>query len=600
MKSLEKIRNFAILAHIDHGKSTLADRFLEITKTVPPEKLSDQYLDKMDLEQERGITIKLASVRMDWKGYKFNLIDTPGHVDFSYEVSRSLAAVEGVILLIDATQGIEAQTLSNFLLAKGQNLSAIPVINKIDLPNAQIEKTINSVKETFRFEEKDVLLISAKEGTGIEKLLDKIIARISPPEGSTDKPLKAIVFDSSYDSFKGVIAYVRVFDGVLKKGEKIKLICSKSEMEVVEVGYFGPNLMQKEEISAGEIGYIATGLKDVDKMRVGDTVTSAQKPTKEVLAGYKPSKPMVFAGMFPVNRDEFPKFKEALEKLKLNDASLVYEPENSPALGFGVRAGFLGLLHMEVTQERLEREFDIDLIITSPTVGYKVLITSGEELEISNPTKLPEQTKIKEICEPWVDGSILTSNQYVGSINQLVHDKRGEVINTEYFSEKVKISTKLPLAEIVSDFYDKLKTVSSGFASFDWDLSEYRPLKAVKLEILVAKDSVDALSQIVPRQKAFRVGKDLVRKLKEVIPRQQFEISLQAVIGGPSAGSGQGKIIASEKIPPFRKDVTQKLYGGDRTRKDKLLKKQKKGKSRMKRVGKVDIPQDAFLSVLKI
>ena len=592
MRSPENIRNFAILAHIDHGKSTLADRFLEITETVPSEKLSAQYLDKMDLERERGITIKLASVRMDWKGHQFNLIDTPGHVDFSYEVSRSLAAVEGVILLVDATQSIEAQTLSNFLLAKEQGLTVIPVINKIDLPNAQIEETRSSVKETFGFEEKDILLISAKEGTGIEKLLDKIIESVSPPDGFEDKSLKALIFDSSYDSFKGVIAYVRVFDGLLKKGEKMRLVGTKSEMEALEVGYFGPNLVENERISAGEIGYIATGLKDVDKVRVGDTVTSAQNPTKEILAGYKPSKPMVFAGMFPVNRDEFPKLKEALEKLKLNDASLVYDPENSPALGFGVRAGFLGLLHMEVVQERLEREFDLDLIITSPTVGYKVLLTNGEELEISNPTKLPDQTKIKEIQEPWVDGLIITATQYVGSITQLVHEKRGELINTEYFSEKVKISTKLPLAEIVSDFYDKLKTISSGFASFDWDLSEYRSLKAVKLEILVAKDSVDALSQIVPRERAFRVGKDLVRKLKEIIPRQQFDISLQAAIGG--------KIVAAEKIPPFRKDVTQKLYGGDRTRKDKLLKKQKAGKSRMKRVGKVEIPQEAFLSVLKV
>ena len=592
MTLLSKIRNFAILAHIDHGKSTLADRFLELTKTVPAEKLRDQYLDRMDIEQERGITIKLAPVIMGWKEYKLNLIDTPGHVDFSYEVSRSLSCVEGAILLVDATQGIEAQTLSNFLLAEKQNLKIIPVINKIDLPNAQVEKVRDSIIETFRFDEKDILSVSAKSGVGVVELLDKIIELVSPPEGSADKSPKALIFDSSYDSFKGVIAYIRVFDGVLRRGEKIRLVGSGSEVESIEVGVFNPNPFEKEEISAGEIGYVATGLKEVEKVRVGDTVTSAEDPTKEVLLGYKPSKSMVFAGIFPVDRDDFPKLKRALEKLKLNDASIIYSPENSPALGFGVRAGFLGLLHMEVVQERLEREFDLDLIITSPTVGYKVILTGGEELEISNPTKLPEQTKVKDICEPWVDGTIITLREHVGTINQLVHEKRGEVVNTEYFSEKVKISAKLPLAEIVSDFYDRLKTVSSGFASFDWDLSEYKTIEAVKLEILVAKDSVDELSQIVPKERAFRVGKDLVRRLKEVIPRQQFEISLQAAIGG--------KIIAAEKIPPFRKDVTQKLYGGDRTRKDKLLQKQKLGKKRMKRVGQVEIPQEAFLSVLKI
>jgi GTP-binding protein LepA len=409
-----------------------------------------------------------------------------------------------------------------------------------------------------------------------------------------------LIFDSTFNSFKGVIAYVRVFDGKLKEGEKIRLIGTREEGELTEVGYFAPEQTKKEEISAGEIGYIATGLKEVQKVTVGDTITLSSNPTSEALVGYKPSKPMVFAGIFPVDRDEFPRLKEALEKLKLNDAALVYNPENSPALGFGVRAGFLGLLHLEVVQERLEREFNLELIMTSPTVGYKVLLTDDKEIEISNPAKIPEQTKIKEIREPWVSASIITLKQYIGSISQLVHEKRGVVEDMKYFSDKVRVSAKLPLAEIVSDFYDKLKTVSSGFASLDWDLTEYKPIGAVKLEVLVSKEPVDALSQIIPKEKAYQVGKDLVRKLKEVIPRQQFEISLQAAIGGPSTGSGQGKIIAAEKIPPFRKDVTQKLYGGDRTRKDKLLKKQKAGKSRMKRVGKVDIPQEAFLSVLKI
>ncbi len=591
MRDPAKIRNFAILAHIDHGKSTLADRLLEITETVPAGKLNEQYLDRMDLERERGITIKLSPVRMSWRGYTLNLIDTPGHVDFSYEVSRSLAAVEGVILLVDATQGIEAQTLSNFLLASDKNLKIIPVVNKIDLPAAQTETVQKSIKESLKTEE-EILDVSAKKGIGVEKLLDTVIKTIPPPEGGIDKPPRALIFDSTYDSFKGVIAYVRVVDGTFREGEKMKLIGTKADINSTEVGYFNPNLNKQEEISVGEIGYIATGLKEVKKVSVGDTMTSSSKPSSEALPGYEPIKPMVFAGVFPVERDEFSKLKEALEKLKLNDASLTFDSENSPALGFGVRAGFLGLLHMEVVQERLEREFNLDLIITSPTVSYKVLMTDGEEIAISNPTKLPERTKIKEILEPWVTGSIVTLSGHVGPVTQLVHEKRGELVNTEYFSDKVRISVGLPLSEIISDFYDRLKTVSSGFASFDWDLGEYRSIDAVKLEILVAKEPVDALSQIIPKEKAFRVGKELVKKLKEIIPRQQFEISLQAAIGG--------KIIAAEKISPFRKDVTQKLYGGDRTRKDKLLKKQKKGKSRMKRVGSVEIPQEAFLSVLKV
>lgn len=592
MNELGKIRNFAILAHIDHGKSTLADRFLEVTNTVPTEKLMEQHLDRMDLEREKGITIKLAPVSMSWKGYQLNLIDTPGHVDFSYEVSRSLAAVEGVLLLVDATQGIEAQTLSNYLLSKEQHLNLIPIINKIDLPNAQVEKVKKSMVDTFGFSSDEILEVSAKEGTGVEEVLDEVIKRIPKPYGDIEKPSRALVFDSTYDQFKGVIAYVRVFDGKFKTKDKIKLLGTNTEAEATEVGYFSPNQEKKEEIGTGEIGYLATGLKNVNKVAVGDTITSATNPAREALSGYKPFKSMVFAGIFPVDRDEFPKLKDALEKLKLNDAALLYEPENSPALGFGVRAGFLGLLHMEIVQERLEREFDLELIITSPTVSYKIVKTDDSIEEISNPTKLPEQTKIKEIQEPWIKGSIVTLNNYVGPITQLVHDKRGQVENMEYFSDKVKITTKQPLSDIVSDFYDRLKTVSSGFASFDWDLDAYKSIDAVKLEILVAKELVDALSQIVPKKSAYNIGKALVARLKKVIPRQQFEISLQAAIGG--------KVIAAEQIPPFRKDVTQKLYGGDRTRKDKLLDKQKKGKSRMKKVGRVEIPQEAFLSILKV
>ena len=587
----EQIRNFSIIAHIDHGKSTLADRFLEITDTIPKDKLRSQHLDKMDLERERGITIKLAPVTMRWKGYNLNLIDTPGHVDFSYEVSRSLAAVEGAILLIDATQGIEAQTLSNFLLAKNQGLKIIPVVNKVDLPNAQVGKTKQSIEQAFGFRQQEILSISAKEGSGVRELLEAVIEKIPSPTGSVQENPSALIFDSVYDSFKGAIAFVRVFDGNFTAGEKIKFIGTNTQSESLEVGFFSPDLAKKDEIVAGDIGYIATGLKELEKVTVGDTITSLLHSTKQILPGYKPIKPMVFAGIFPVDRDAFPKLKDALEKLRLNDAALVYEPENSPALGFGVRAGFLGLLHMEVVQERLEREFDLELVITSPSVNYKVFLTSSDTLDVSNPTKLPIETKIKEIKEPWITGSIVTLAEYVGPINDLVYKKRGEIVNTEYFVEKVKISVRLPLAEIVSDFYDKIKTISSGFASFDWELADYKSVEAVKLEILVAKESVDALSQIVPKAKAYQTGKNLVQRLKEVIPRQQFEISIQAAIGG--------SIVAAEKIPPFRKDVTAKLYGGDRTRKDKLLQKQKKGKSRMKMVGRVQIPQEAFLSVLK-
>ena len=587
----EQIRNFSIIAHIDHGKSTLADRFLEITGTIPKDKLRSQHLDKMDLERERGITIKLAPVTMRWKGYNLNLIDTPGHVDFSYEVSRSLAAVEGAILLIDATQGIEAQTLSNFLLAKNQGLKIIPVVNKVDLPNAQVGKTKQSIEQAFGFRQQEILSISAKEGSGVRELLEAVIEKIPSPTGSVQENPSALIFDSVYDSFKGAIAFVRVFDGNFTAGEKIKFIGTNTQSESLEVGFFSPDLAKKDEIVAGDIGYIATGLKELEKVTVGDTITSLLHSTKQILPGYKPIKPMVFAGIFPVDRDAFPKLKDALQKLKLNDAALVYEPENSPALGFGVRAGFLGLLHMEVVQERLEREFDLELVITSPSVNYKVFLTSSDTLDVSNPTKLPIETKIKEIKEPWITGSIVTLAEYVGPINDLVYKKRGEIVNTEYFVEKVKISVRLPLAEIVSDFYDKIKTISSGFASFDWELADYKSVEAVKLEILVAKESVDALSQIVPKAKAYQTGKNLAQRLKEVIPRQQFEISIQAAIGG--------SIVAAEKIPPFRKDVTAKLYGGDRTRKDKLLQKQKKGKSRMKMVGRVQIPQEAFLSVLK-
>ena len=601
---MENIRNFSIIAHIDHGKSTLADRFLEVTGTIPKEKLTEQYLDQMELERERGITIKLAPVTMKFRIggkdihkselYILNLIDTPGHVDFSYEVSRSLSCVEGTLLLVDATRGVEAQTLSNFLLAKEQNLKIIPVINKIDLPNAQIKDVLDQLTGSFGFAESEIYKVSAKTGEGVKELLNDLVRKIPVPKGDLEKPLKALVFDSSYDSFKGVIAYVRVFEGEVRKGMKIKFLGTKQEAETGSVGYFSPELLGKESLQAGEIGWVASGLKEVQEVQVGDTIIKLdqEKFGVQPLPGYKEFKPMVFAGIFPVERDDFPRLKEALEKLKLNDASLTFEPENSPALGFGFRAGFLGLLHMEVVQERLEREFGLNLILSAPTVRYRVIKTDSERIEVSNPQVLPSPTEIKEIQEPWVTGRIVSLEKYFGPISQLLYEHRAVVKNSEYFSDKIKISCKLPLAEIVSQFYDQLKTVSSGFASFDYDLAEFRRIEAVKLEILVAKQSVDALSQIVPKEKSFRTGKALVEKLKEVIPRQQFEVYLQAAVGG--------KIVAAEKIPAYRKDVTAKLYGGDRTRKDKLLSKQKVGKKRMKRIGKVDIPQEAFLSVLKI
>jgi len=585
------IRNFSIIAHIDHGKSTLADRFLEITKTIPKDKLSPQYLDQLELERERGITIKLAPVTMNYRGFKLNLIDTPGHADFSYEVSRSLACVEGAILLVDATKGIEAQTLSHLLLAEEKNLKIIPVLNKIDLQEALIVEVKKQLKETLGFSENEIYSVSAKTGEGVEELLEAIIEQIPPPKESSKFALRSLIFDSVYDPFKGVIAYVRVFDGKLVGGEQIKFLANGETTQSLSIGYFAPQLKEKDSLESGEIGWIATGLKEVSKVGVGDTIAHLNEEV-EALLGYKESKPMVFAGLFPVSRDDFPKLKEALEKLKLNDASLTWQSENSPALGFGVRAGFLGLLHMEIAQERLERESDLNLIISAPTVPYKVIKTNGEELIISNPQELPPTANVKEISEPWTKATIVTYQKYLGSITQLLHTHRGQVKDIEYFGDKIKISLELPLAEIISRFYDQLKTVSSGFASLDYEVSEYRPAEVVKLEILIAKEPVDALSQIVVKEKALRSGKLLVEKLKEAISRQQFEVHIQAAIGG--------KIIAAEKIPPFRKDVTAKLYGGDRTRKDKLLGKQKKGKKRMKMVGKVEIPQEAFLAALKI
>jgi len=588
---MKNIRNFSIIAHIDHGKSTLADRFLEITKTIPKDKLFPQYLDQLELERERGITIKLAPVTMNYRGVELNLIDTPGHADFSYEVSRSLSCVEGAILLVDATKGIEAQTLSHLLLAEEQQLKIIPVLNKIDLPETRVDDVKKQLVETLGFKEEDIHKVSAKTGENVEELLNVVIEKTPPPKEPAEKGLRALIFDSVYDQFKGAIAYVRIFDGEIKSGEQIKFLANGESTQALPVGYFAPQFKESNSLESGQIGWIATGFKEVSKVAVGDTITHLNEEV-EPLPGYRQSKPMVFAGLFPVERDDFPKLKEALEKLKLNDASLIWQPENSPALGFGVRAGFLGLLHMEIVQERLERESGLNLIISAPTVPYKVIKTNGEEAIISNPQELPEVANTKEISEPWTKATIVTYQKYLGSITQLLHTHRGQVSNIEYLGDKIKISLELPLAEIISRFYDQLKTSSSGFASLDYEFFEYRPAELVKLEILIAKEPVDALSQVVVKEKAFRTGKLLIEKLKEAIPRQQFEVSLQAAIGA--------KIIAAERIPPFRKDVIAKLYGGDRTRKDKLLEKQKEGKKRMKMVGKVLIPQEAFLSALRI
>ncbi len=598
LENLSTIRNFCIISHIDHGKSTLADRLLELTKTVEKRKMREQVLDQMDIERERGITIKLQPVRMDYnlnsKPYTLNLIDTPGHVDFTYEVSRSLAACEGAILLVDAAQGIQAQTLSNYYLAKEEGLAIIPVVNKIDLPNAQPDKVAKDLAKLVGADEKEVIKISAKLGTNVEKVLEAIVERIPAPKGNLEKPLQALIFDSIYDEHRGVIAFVRLFDGQIKKEEEITLLGTKRESKVLEVGIFKPELLSKDSLSAGEVGYIVTGLKEVKDCRVGDTITiSNLEPQTSALPGYKPIKPMVFASFFCAEGENYPKLKEGLEKLSLNDAALGFEPESSKALGFGFRCGFLGVLHMEVVQERLEREYDLDLVITAPSVSYRVRPkTKKLELEtIHSPTELPEPSQIEEIQEPWIKIEIFSPNQYLGPIMQLVEKSRGIYKTTEYLSERVALVYEMPLASLIRDFYDKLKSVSSGYASLNYQFVGYRPADLVKLDILVAGEKVEALSSIVPKEEAYREGRSLVKRLKEIIPRQLFEVALQAAIGS--------KIIARETISALKKDVTAKLYGGDRTRKDKLLAKQRKGKKRLKRIGKVDIPQEAFLAILK-
>lgn len=590
-KRIEKVRNFAIAAHIDHGKSTLADRMLELTATIELSKMKEQLLDQMDIERERGITIKLQPVQMNWKGHSLNLIDTPGHVDFSYEVSRSLAAVEGVVLLVDASQGVQAQTLSNFYLAKKQKLTILPVINKIDMPAANPERVATEIGEILGVDQSEIIKISAREGTNVEQVLDAIIEKVPSP-ASDQEEKRALIFDSSFDAFKGVIAFVRIFNGNFIKGEEIKFLGSQGKANIIETGIFKPKLTPKSTLEEGEIGYIATGLKEVSLVRVGDTIVSTLERGSAALTGYREVKPMVFAGFYPADNDKFPALKDALEKLRLNDASLTYEADSSTALGFGFRCGFLGLLHFEVVQERLEREYDLDLVASSPTVKYQIRLTNGEEIEVSNPTKFPSPTEINVLKEPIISATIVSKSDYLGGVLELLNNRRATVFDIKYVGSQVVIEFTLPLAEVVSDFYDRLKSVSSGYASFDYEFAGWEEVDAVKMDILVAKEVVDALSQIVVRKKSEEVGRKLVEKLKEVLPRQNFEVAVQASVGG--------KIIARADIPAFRKDVTAKLYGGDVTRKNKLLDKQKKGKKRLKQFGKVQIPQEAFLSILKI
>jgi GTP-binding protein LepA len=586
-----KIRNFCIIAHIDHGKSTLADRMLELTHTLAKREMKDQLLDTMDLERERGITIKLQPVRMEWEGHILNLIDTPGHVDFTYEVSRSLAACEGAILVVDSTQGIEAQTIANIHLAQQHNLSIIPVVNKIDLPNSDREKTADEMIKMFGFKKDEILYASGKTGEGVPEILTEIIKRIPHPNGKDSANLRALIFDSQYDIHRGVVVFVRVVDGQLKKNDKIEMYGTKTQATAIEVGFFKPKLFPSQELATGEVGYIVTGLRDVRKARVGDTVILS-RITVEPLPGYKQVKPMVYASIFPTSGDDYPILRDAMDKLKLNDAALEFEAESIPALGFGFRAGFLGLLHMDIVQERLTREYNLDLVLTAPSVEYKVNLNNGETKIIHTPAELPDQSQIESMEEPWVSVEILIPQLYIGGIMDIITNRRGVYKNMEYVSDdRLLILAEIPLANIIIDFYDKLKSVSSGYASLNYELMNLRKADLAKVDILVAGEKVDALSVIVHRDVAEQEGRLFVEKLKNTIPRQQFEIALQAAIGA--------KIIARETISAVRKDVTSGLYGGDVTRKMKHLQKQKKGKKRLKRIGQVDIPQEAFLAILR-
>ena len=615
----DHVRNFCIIAHIDHGKSTLADRLIELTGTVSARNMTEQHLDTMELERERGITIKAQAVRLQYTAadgidYQLNLIDTPGHVDFSYEVSRSLAACEGALLLVDATQGIQAQTLANVYLALEHDLEIIPVINKLDLPAAQRERVLTELEQAFGFKEEEVLGISAKTGDGVRELLEQVVIRVAAPGGDADAPLRALIFDSKYDQYKGVIAYVRAMHGSLKSGERIRLMSTGVEADVLETGFFSPVLKKTGGLQTGEVGYVATGLKDVKAVRVGDTMTLAANPAAEPLPGYTPQRPMVFTGIFPTEAEDYPELRDALDKLQLNDAALVFEPESSAALGFGFRCGFLGLLHMDIVQERLEREYGLGLIATAPSVSYEVLLKDGEIITIDNPSKLPDNNQLAEIYEPWVNITIISPSRYIGPIMELVTAKRGEYKKMEYLEStsdsggsankpgngdtstrdaRVMLEYDIPLSEILVEFHDKLKSVTQGYASMDYSMIDGRVADLVKLDVLVNHEPVDALSMITHRNEAPAYGRALTSKLKQLIPRQMFAVPIQAAIGG--------KIVARTNVKALRKNVLAKCYGGDVTRKRKLLEKQKKGKKRrMKMVGSIEVPQEAFMAVLQL
>ncbi len=592
------IRNFSIIAHIDHGKSTLADRLLELTGTISERERTEQVLDSMELEREKGVTIKASAVRMDYTAqdgqrYVLNLIDTPGHVDFGYEVSRALAACEGALLVVDATQGVEAQTIANLYLALDADLEIIPVVNKIDLPSARPDEVAQEVAELLGVDPDEVLRISAKEGTHVDQVLEAVVQRIPPPAGDPDAPLRALIFDSHYDPYKGVVAYVRIVDGVVRPNDELTLMAGGARFKPVEIGVFRPDMQPVAELRAGEVGYIATGLKTVQEARVGDTITHARQPAAAPLPGYRHPKPVVFAGIYPVESDDYEALRDALAKLQLNDAALVYQPEHSHALGFGFRAGFLGMFHMEIVQERLEREYDLDIVVTAPSVEYEVVLKNGEVIRIDSPAELPPPEQVEEIREPWVALQVYTPTEFYGQVMELVTQRRGVFKGQEYPTpDRVVLDFEMPLAELIVDFFDQLKSRTRGYASMDYQFIGYRPGDLVKLEVLVNKEPVDALATIVHREEAYRRGQRLVSKLKELIPRQLFTVPIQA--------AANGRVISRANVKALRKDVLAKCYGGDVTRKRKLLEKQKKGKKRLKMVGKVEIPQEAFLAVLRV
>jgi GTP-binding protein LepA len=592
------IRNFSIIAHIDHGKSTLADRILEMTKTVASRDMREQLLDSMELERERGITIKSQAVRVyyearDGQTYQLHLIDTPGHVDFTYEVSRSLNACEGALLVVDASQGVEAQTVANTYLAVEAGLELIPCLNKIDLPGAEPERVAGEVSELIGEDPESILIISGKTGEGVTEVLEALVEKVPPPGGDRDAPARALIFDSQFDQYRGVVAYIRVVDGVFKKGEAIRAIATSTEADIDDIGFFTPAMTPVEELAAGEVGYLITGIKDVTKLRVGDTLTTKRNGATEALPGYREVKPMVFCGLFPIENDDYADFRDALEKLSLNDAALAWEPETSDALGFGFRCGFLGLLHMDIVRERLEREYDLELMATMPSVSFEVTLTNGEVVEVHNPSDMPDPARIAEIREPYIKASILLPKEYVGVVMELCQERRGEHAGMHYLSaDRVQLHYDLPLSEIVLDFFDQLKSRTRGYASLDYEVLGLRPSNLAKLDVLLAGDPVDALSMVVHKDKAYEIGRNLTEKLRKKIPRQQFDVPIQAAIGSA--------IVARETVKAYRKDVTAKCYGGDISRKRKLLERQKEGKKRMKQVGRIEVPQEAFLAVLEL